>query len=348
MKNFETLTDRKLVLMCSGGSDSTALVYKLADFCAEGKLDSRDVLVFHFDHQLRGEASARDAQFAEALAKHFGFDFVCKQAGEGQLKDGEGQNLEGSARSLRYTAAFDAAEEFSAGKDFYLLTAHTLDDRIETFYMRSIVGTGPGGLRSITFDSDIPQIKHPLFDYTRDELREYIEGHPKQFRMQDELWREDETNAQTDKFRTFVRHEIACRCKQFMPASPQNLRRTMDLIAQEDDFMQTQVDAILAFPQMVEIGESGFKLQPDFGKLHPAIQGRCVFELLGKLLNSPNKFSDFRIEYKSVQAVLDCFSDGVPMSGKVVNIQGNLAVSSNKSGVLVERMESFRRRRKKG
>jgi len=36
--------------------------------------------------------------------------------------------------------------------------------------------------------------------------------------------------------------------------------------------------------------------------------------------------------------VLDAFADGVPKSGYVVNIQGDIAVSSNKRGVRIEPM----------
>ena len=187
MKNLDTFKDKKLILMCSGGSDSTALVYKLANLCDSEELERSRVLVFHFDHGLHEEASVHDAVFVECLAAHFYFKFSCKRATKGQIQDGEGQNLEGSARVARFSAAFEAAKDFAKSESFYLLTAHTLDDRIETFFMRSIVGTGPGGLRSITFDSGIPQVKHPLIDCTRAELREYLENHPRPFFMDGQL-----------------------------------------------------------------------------------------------------------------------------------------------------------------
>ena len=48
------------------------------------------------------------------------------------------------------------------------------------------------------------------------------------------------------------------------------------------------------------------------------------------------------------QAVLQAFDeDGSPQSGYVVNIQGDLAVSANKQGVLIEPMARFRTRRKR-
>lgn len=54
-----------------------------------------------------------------------------------------------------------------------------------------------------------------------------------------------------------------------------------------------------------------------------------------------------RIDAASVEAVLDGFAGGAPLSGYVTNIQGDLAVSANKEGVRVEPMAYFRARRKK-
>ena len=49
----------------------------------------------------------------------------------------------------------------------------------------------------------------------------------------------------------------------------------------------------------------------------------------------------------AVAGVLDAFEEECPKSGYVTNIQGDLAVSANKRGVLVEPMSAFRARRKK-
>ena len=213
--------------------------------------------------------------------------------------------------------------------------------------MRSMVGTGPGGFRSICFSSDIDHIFHTLIHETREELREYLETHARQFRMEGQLWREDESNFKTDKLRTFVRHEITGKIKDFMPSAFRNLKRSMQLAEAENEFMQLQVVKITSDPEMCKLQGDSFVLFPQFGKLHRFLQSCVVKELLENLLKANFEFSNFRIEYKSIEAILDCFVGGKPISGKVVNIQGNLAVSSNKRGVLVEPMIQFRHRRKR-
>ncbi|MFR4802277.1 MAG: hypothetical protein ACLT98_02435 [Eggerthellaceae bacterium] len=49
-------------------------------------------------------------------------------------------------------------------------------------------------------------------------------------------WREDATNADTDRFRAFVRHEIVPR-QRAQPRLLETLTRTMNLIAEEDDML---------------------------------------------------------------------------------------------------------------
>ena len=74
----------------------------------------------------------------------------------------EGANVEAVARRERYLAANEALaslcfhEGCPLSNSGRIFTAHTADDRVETFYMRSIVGTGPGGFRSICATATAP------------------------------------------------------------------------------------------------------------------------------------------------------------------------------------------------
>ncbi len=58
-------------------------------------------------------------------------------------------------------------------------------------------------------------------------------------------WREDATNADTDRFRAFVRHEIVARAKDRNPRLLETLTRTMNLIADEDDLLEARANEIL-------------------------------------------------------------------------------------------------------
>lgn len=229
-----------------------------------------------------------------------------------------------------------------------IVTAHTQDDRVENFYMRSIVGTGPGGFRSMLYANG--PVVRPLLDVSRRALRDFINDIPVNEAVVDEegnRWREDATNAHTDRFRAFVRHEIIPKAKERNGQLLDTLCRTMNLIADEDDFLDSLASEA-AESNLEWIGGDGegsfdgCRLLPAFGAVARPLQRRVVMAVLEAFIGNEG-----RIESASIEAILSAFDEkGAPISGFVTNVQGNLAVSANKQGVLVEPMAVFRARRK--
>lgn len=337
-----------VLLMVSGGSDSTAmtyLAYALRETRAIGPLS-----LLHVNHRLRGADAEADEAFVWQLAELLGIPFACTTVEVASLAESEHGNVEAVARRERYAAAHDALASLcrregvpiSEGRIF---VAHTADDRIENFYMRSIVGTGPGGFRSMLYRNG--QVVRPLLDCGRDDLQSYIKsraeaGFPVARDAEGALWREDATNAHTDRFRAYVRHEIVPRAAERNPRLRETLMRTMNLIADEDDMMTALAEEAAA-DHVRWLGEGvGCLLLPGFASVRLPLQRRIVSSVLGQLLGP-----DERIETATIEAVLAGFSGGKPNGGYVVNIQGNLAVSANKQGVRIEPMAIFRMRRKK-
>lgn len=359
MQVEQTIRERELftsaspvVVMVSGGSDSTALAYLIYDLREQGLVGQPAML--HVNHLIRGEAAYDDQHFVESLAALLEIPLFTCEVDIPALARQRGDNLEAIARQERYLAAHEALESlcrheavpFVEGR---IVTAHTQDDRVENFYMRSIKGTGPGGFRSMLYHNG--PIVRPCLDVSRQDLRTYLEdcaasGQPVVRDETGALWREDATNAHTDRFRAFVRHEIVPRAVERNGQLLDTLCRTMNLIADEDDFLQELAGRI--YQEYLEwMGDEGSSrsclIAPAFGKEPLVLQRRCVRALLEALLGQ-----NARIETPTIQAVLNGFApDGSPVSGYVTNIQGNLAVSANKRGVLVEPMAQFRARRKR-
>ncbi len=347
-----------VLLMVSGGSDSSALAYlarQMHDAKAVGQL-----AMLHVNHQLRGEDADADARFVAQLAELLDIPlFSCEIdiAGEAART---GENVEAVARRERYLAANEALESLCLHaaaplSDGRIFTAHTADDRVESFYMRSIVGTGPGGFRAMLYRNG--PVVRPLMDVSREELRSYLvererSGLPVACDEAGSLWREDATNAHTDKFRAYVRHEIVPRAKERNPQLLDVLCRTMNLIADEDDMLESMADDVAErcvhwiedAPALgVDYG-SGCVLAPELGTNRLPLQRRVVMRVLQAVLGQ-----DARVETASVDAVLSAWdgATGLPCGGYVANIQGDLAVSANKHGVRVEPMVAFRSRRKR-
>lgn len=348
--------DTPVLLMVSGGSDSTALAYIACDLHEAGLIGP--IAMLHVNHRLRGDDANGDQAFVERLAELLDIPlFTCEIdiAGEAART---GENVEAVARHERYLAANEALESLCLHmaaplSDGRIFTAHTQDDRVENFYMRSIVGTGPGGFRSMLYRNG--PVVRPLMDTSRESLRAYVEKRAEQGLavQRDEggnLWREDATNAHTDRFRAYVRHEIVSRAKERNPQLLDTLCRTMNLIADEDDMLEAQaakaVDRLVAWIEAddalgVDYG-AGCVLAPGFGAEPLPMQRRACMQVLQRMLGA-----DARIETASIERVLAGFADGAPVGGYTDNIQGDLAVSANKRGVRIEPMAAYRARRKK-
>ena len=370
--------ENPVLLMVSGGSDSTALAYVAHDLQESGDIGMTAML--HVNHQLRGKDADDDELFVAQLAELLGIPlFTCRIdiAGEAART---GENVEAVARRERYLAASEALESLcrhasAPYADGRIFTAHTADDRVENFYMRSIVGTGPGGFRSMKYENG--PVVRPLLDLGRDELRDYLwqreeAGAPVARDDSGALWREDATNAHTDRFRAYVRQEIVPAAKARNPQLLEVLCRSMNLIADEDDMLESMTDG-LAESLVSWVGEpegrspgvsAGCVLSPKLGESPLPLERRVVVRVLRQMLGP-----EARIETASVDAVLDAWDRGDEgavagaagpgvgsgaagmspciRSGYVVNIQGDLAVSANKRGVRIEPMAAYRARRKK-
>lgn len=353
-KAFETATTRGLfgpesacLLMVSGGSDSTALAYVMAHLRHIHKLGALAML--HVNHKLRGDDADKDAAFCASLAQVLAIPyFACEVdvASEAALA---GRNLEAQGRLERYAAAAEALSSFCQHEGFDLsdgriVVAHTADDRAENFYMRSIIGAGPGAFRGMHYQHN--NVVRPLLDCSRDELRAFIaktadDGLPVARDEHGALWREDASNECTDYFRAFVRKNMVPAAREWNMQAVSNLVRSMNLIADEDDMLnQMASDAIASHVEVLP--DSSIRLLPSFASVKTPLQRRALILLLQGMLEP-----DTRIESQTVGRILDAFSDGKPRSGYVDNLQGNFALSANKNGVLIEPMETFRTRRNK-
>ena len=122
-----------IAVAVSGGADS---VYLLCALWADEGVRPR-LQVLHFDHQVRGEASAEDARFVSALCAALDVPCVLGMRAE------QGGASEADLRSAR--DAFFAEQCQALGFEL-LCTAHHLDDVVENALLRLARGAGLAGL----------------------------------------------------------------------------------------------------------------------------------------------------------------------------------------------------------
>jgi tRNA(Ile)-lysidine synthase len=150
------------------------------------KASGHELIVVHFDHGIRGD-SADDARFVASLAHKYGLVYKGKREELGKMAS------EALARERRYAFLREVAEEYNAP----IVTAHHLDDLVETVAINLQRGTGWRGLAAL--DSDVLR---PLIDTPKQQLIEYAQKHGLQ-------WHEDSTNATNAYLRNRIRHKAS-------------------------------------------------------------------------------------------------------------------------------------------
>jgi len=225
-----------VVVMVSGGADSVAALLMVA----EQVFGELRPLVVHVNHRLRDAESDGDEAFVRELAGRLRIDVRVLGCDVAACAASEKLNLEDAGRRIRYRFAQEALDAHcqrlgvsaSSGR---LLVAHTLDDRIETFFMRALLGAGLGGLSSIAPVRG--RIVRPLLETERLALRQWL-GHRSQ------SWREDSSNSDTTRLRAHIRATLLPTAEQVNPAFRAALSRTMDLLADDDNYLSGLADSL--------------------------------------------------------------------------------------------------------
>ena len=229
-----------LILMVSGGSDSVAAARMLPQL-----LPQRRLVILHINHKLRGEDADTDERFVIELARGLGLPCETRQIDVAALAAASGANIEQTGREARYVAAEELLDELclKAGVDAAygrIVTAHTLDDRVETFFMRVIRGAGAGALSSIPYRRG--RVIRPLLDCTRQQLREWLMDRGGEGDCA--LWCEDETNSDTSRLRAFVRHELIPLAQTRNPELLQTVANSLDNLACDNELLSDVTDEL--------------------------------------------------------------------------------------------------------
>jgi tRNA(Ile)-lysidine synthase len=252
-------TEARLLVAVSGGADSAALLDALV------RIHMREGLfVAHLNHLLRGEESDEDEKFVMGLAARLKLDCSVERIDVAGEAGARRENLEATARRLRYDFLRRVAEN---RKCEAVLTAHTQDDHVETIVMRLLRGAGPDGLRGIYQVRRITEtvrLIRPMLDITRDEVIEHCRHH-------DIAFRTDSSNLLAGLTRNRVRHQLLPLLRSFNHRFNETIARTAELLTDDQDYLRHLSSDIYA------VVHNGSEL--DIGPLrevHPAIRRRIL------------------------------------------------------------------------
>jgi tRNA(Ile)-lysidine synthase len=186
------------VLAVSGGLDSMVLLTSAARLPARKR---KNLTVATFDHGT-GKAAGRAAALVVRYSSRCGFPCVTGRASTVGSKEEEWRR--GRWEFLRRVAS---------SKDASVVTAHTLDDQIETVFMRILRDAGPRGLAGLYAESEIVR---PFLDISRSKLVEYARALHVPFVQ-------DPSNADRKHLRNRIRHDILPSIVKRNPRFPDEL-----------------------------------------------------------------------------------------------------------------------------
>lgn len=204
----------------SGGSDSVALLALLRALA--GRLGFC-VAAAHFDHHIRGEASAEDARFTARLCAAWNVPCYSGGADVPALSAEWKCSLEDAARRARYAFLDETATACGAAK---IALAHQMEDQAETLLLHLTHGCGLDGLAGMR-PRQGNRIR-PLLAVGREELRAYL-------RAREIPWREDETNLEPCCARNILRLNVFPALKQLNPRAAEAFCRAAEHAATAAD-----------------------------------------------------------------------------------------------------------------
>lgn len=200
----------RVLVACSGGADSVALLRLLAAVNGSDYWGWK-LVVGHVDHGLRGKASAGDAAFVKKLGKKLGLTVAVRKVKVSRNR--QGQASEAAAREARLKALAAMARRYRCG---VIVLAHHADDQAETVLMRLLRGTGVTGMAAMAerkrmrVGKGAVTLVRPLLGFTRMQLREYLAEAGQEFR-------EDASNASDAYLRNRVRRELLPLLETYQP-----------------------------------------------------------------------------------------------------------------------------------
>ena len=314
-----------VILMVSGGADSMALLHMaatepldLGDGAGLVRVAKERLHVLHVNHLLRGEDADADQHFVQETCDSLGIHCTVLRVDVAKLAQERDGNVEEIGRRVRYDAARELAQKLCVEQGVSrqkakILTAHTADDRAETFMMNVMRGSGMSGLASIPRHRGL--IYRPLLDYTHDQLKDWLKA-----RGLD--WHEDATNTDTHYLRAYMRHNVLPLLKARNPMLVQTVCKIADLMADEDDYLEGKAARKL---RQISLRKSESSLVLDALKLSSTdvVIARRVVRIVARQL-----ISEAWLEFRHVDAVLEAVAAGVGVANLPQNLEARVRLGT--------------------
>ena len=222
---------RAVVVMLSGGRDSTCLLDVAVTVCGAGAVSA-----LHVNYGLRASADG-DERHCRELCARLGVELTVERPA-GARPPG---NVQAWARELRY----DAAALLALSRAADIAAGHTATDQVETILYR--LASSPSRRALLGMRPRDGNLVRPLLGFTREQTGEYC--------LQRGLeWRDDESNKSDVYARGRVRHGLVPALREIHPGAERNVLALAQTLREEAEVLDILVEDELAGRAEIELG----------------------------------------------------------------------------------------------
>lgn len=215
----------KFLLACSGGIDSMALLFAF-------KKLNLNFGVAHCNFQLRGVESDLDEELVKNSCNDIPFHL--NKIDIKKYQEEHNASTQMAARETRYNWFNELANQHSYD---YIVTAHHLNDQIETFFINLSRGTGIEGLTGINEFNG--KIYRPMLTISRTEIELFT-------KQNNISYREDESNSSLKYKRNKIRHELIPLFKELNPSFEETMLNNFSILENTNKIYQKTINSVLS------------------------------------------------------------------------------------------------------
>ncbi|CAL4319222.1 tRNA lysidine(34) synthetase TilS [Buchnera aphidicola] len=217
--NEEIKKNKKFLVAYSGGLDSTVLLHKLLEL--KKRYSSIKLRAIHINHNLHPSSNFW-VEFCQKECDKFGVKLIIKK-----IFLSKTTGIEEKARLLRYKKIIK-----NSYPNEIILTAHHLDDQIETFFLCLKRASGSKGLSGISEIIHLSKNKiiRPFLKIKKCQL--------KKIAIENQLiWIKDPSNKNIQFERNFLRKEIIPKFKKRWPFFLKNCYKSMLIFKEQESII---------------------------------------------------------------------------------------------------------------
>ena len=259
-----------IVVGVSGGPDSMALLFTLIQIRENLNIN---INVAHINHMIR-EESKEEKKYIQEYCKNNDINFYLKEEDVSTNSKINKQGIEEYSRNIRYEFFKEVLTKTNSNK---ILTAHNLDDNIETVLLNIIRGTSLKGLCGIEDVSE--NLIRPLLSFEKTEILEFCKTNNIKYYI-------DKTNLETIYTRNKVRLDLIPKLEEYNMSFKKSMNKLIEFSKNDEQFINNYVLNKLNEIIIEKTDEVVIFNTENFNKYEINIKQRIIKEIIRIILNN--------------------------------------------------------------